>query len=73
MICTGSIMAVFEIPILFLGILIGVIVGDNYGMLPGMIIGATLSIGGLMLFHKWWFGEWVFVRKAKQKEVNQDE
>jgi len=66
MICTGSVMGSFQIPIIIISMFIALLVGENYGMASGFIAGLFSVLLGLYLFDSWWFGEWPFIRKRER-------
>jgi len=68
MICTGSIMASFQIPIIFIGLLIGSYITELYGPMLGIVSSLTFTIVGLTIFSRWYWGEWPFIRKLKPSE-----
>ena len=68
MICTGTILAMFEITILVLSIVLGLFVAENYGVWSGLLSSLFFMFSGLNVFHRWWWGEWPFNRKRNGKE-----
>ncbi len=70
MMCTGSIMAAFQIPIIIVSMFISVYVAEQVGPVSGFIAGMVAVLVGLTIFDMWWSGE--FNRKLTNKEVNSD-
>lgn len=65
--CTGSLMAAFEVSILIIGMLLGQYLGIQYGFWVGLISSLLFTIGGITIFHRWWWGQWPFIRKLANK------
>jgi len=70
MICTGSVMASFQIPIIILSQFIALYVAEKYGIASGFIAGLFSVLVGLAIFNMWWSGEWPFNRKRRVKAVD---
>ena len=67
MICTGSILALFEVPILIIGMLLGQYLATQYGFWFGLVSSLIFTIGGFDIFHRWFWGEWPFNLKRDGK------
>ena len=68
MICTGTILAMFEIPIVVISMVIGIFLADYLGV--GNIIGFLFAVCfmfiGIGIFRRWWFGKPPFDQKANE-------
>ena len=68
MICTGAIMAIFQIPIIIIGMIIGQYLTPRYGFWVGLGFSLIFTWVGLIIFNRWFWKEWPFIHKGENKE-----